>query len=503
MSSQLGRDLEKLSKDFDKYAAKNAARGAIVKLYSHYENEPVRFITEVLGCNDPGPWSKQVEIAYAVRDYADVTVRSSNSMGKDWLAARLALWWICTRADGLVLMTGPTARQVVTILMRENVRGAVRAAREPLPGLECLDYSARIDGVDRILAFTSSEANKLTGFHKGRILVIVTEAQGVEEFAFEGLSACATGEHDRTILVGNPMRKGGRFYRSCQPNSGWVAFKVTAHEHPNVVQGRTVIPGGPTRAWIAKTMRDELESVARARIDAEFPTESAEALCQMDWIEAATNRDPVKAGPLRLALDVGRTGDACVLVVVRGTRLEEIWQWHSADLMVTVGRVVEHLVRLQVERRPENLAVDFLGLVPTGAPPPGGGYVATIVVDVIGLGAGVSDRLRELGYDVEEFNSGHAAYDNDYLNKRAEHYFRVRNMLEEGKTSGGPWSDGELREELTTIEWQPTTGGKKKMELKKELRTRLGRSPDKADAVVMALGSAGFSPPKGGFTFTT
>ncbi len=53
-------------------------------------------------------------------------VRSANGCGKDWLAARLALWWVYAR-QGLVLLTGPTERQVVEIVMGEVAR--VRSVR--------------------------------------------------------------------------------------------------------------------------------------------------------------------------------------------------------------------------------------------------------------------------------------------------------------------------------------------------------------------------------------
>jgi hypothetical protein len=178
------------------------------------------------------------------------------------------------------------------------------------------------------------------------------------------------------------------------------------------------------------------------------------------------------------------------VAVALGDTLVALHQWHSNDLMVTCGRVVEILVALGVERDAEEAGLaNFLGMVPIGSPLPGEGREAAIRVDVIGLGAGLVDRLRELGYSIEAFNSGHAARDNDtFLNKRAEFYWHLRDRLEAGLLRGALFMDEELAEELTTMEWQPTSAGKKKMEPKKDLKVRLGRSPDKADAVAMAMG---------------
>ena len=51
------------------------------------------------------PWSAQEDIALQVREHAFVVVRACNGAGKDWLAARLALWWVYA-CGGLVLLTG-------------------------------------------------------------------------------------------------------------------------------------------------------------------------------------------------------------------------------------------------------------------------------------------------------------------------------------------------------------------------------------------------------------
>lgn len=70
--------------------------------FSAYAADPVGFIRDVLGGE---PWSAQEELAEAVRGEPLTVVRSCNSAGKDWIAARLALWWTYCRR-GLVLLTG-------------------------------------------------------------------------------------------------------------------------------------------------------------------------------------------------------------------------------------------------------------------------------------------------------------------------------------------------------------------------------------------------------------
>ena len=86
-------------------AEHRAARG--LQDFAKYRDDPVAFLRDVLHWQ---PWSRQEEIAGLVRDCPLVAVRSANGIGKDALAARLALWWVFARG-GLALLTGPSERQ--------------------------------------------------------------------------------------------------------------------------------------------------------------------------------------------------------------------------------------------------------------------------------------------------------------------------------------------------------------------------------------------------------
>ena len=116
----------------------------------------------------------------------------------------------------------------------------------------------------------------------------------------------------------------------------------------------------------------------------------------------------------------------------------------------------------------------------------------TVVCDVVGLGAGIVDRLREMGYRVRAFNGGSfTSQQAKFLNLRASSYWNLRCLLEEGKIAL-PRDPG-LFEELLAIRWFPTSEGKVQLERKVDMKRRLGKSPDKADAVSMAFGARGAS----------
>ncbi len=441
-------------------------RGRSLDEFAVYRDDPTGFIREVLHGE---PWSRQEEIAEAVRERPLVVVRSCNGAGKDWLAARLALWWAYAR-QGLALISGPTERQVREVVMGEVAR-AFRKAEE-LPG-ELYQMALRLGRDQRagILSFTSTEASKLTGFHAPRVLAILTEAQGVEPFAWEGLLACATGSEDRVLAVGNPLIPSGRFF-DVSRSEGWRAIRIPATDHPNLLEGQEVIPGGVTLEFAERMAAEygEESGVYRARVEGEFPDESEDALCARSWIDAAVERwesgemeSEADREPVVLSLDPARFGpDASVLVVMQGPMVREIVSWTKKGLNETTGRLLTKL--------------DEVGS-------------AIVVVDEPGLGGGVIDRLAEQGVDVVAYNGGRRAElvpnPERFRNRRAAAYWMLRQRLEDGDLALPP--DDRLADELTTIRWKVNSSGQIQLEPKDRVRERLGRSPDTADALAAAV----------------
>jgi len=228
------RTVEALGGDLGELIVRHDS-GADLSRFARYADDPVGFIREVLGGE---PWTKQEEIAGSAADHPLTVVRSANAVGKDWTAARLALWWFYA-CRGLALVTGPTERQVREVVMGEVTR-AFRSTAD-LPGELCTS-ALRLGDTETagILAFTSTEASRLTGFHAPRVPAVLTEAQGVEDFAWGGLLVCATCGEDRVLAVGNPLAPSGRFYGkslvrlalSADPGLGAPEPRGGGYRHP-------------------------------------------------------------------------------------------------------------------------------------------------------------------------------------------------------------------------------------------------------------------------------
>lgn len=438
--------------------------------FGRYRDDPVGFIRDVVG---EEPWEGQVRIAEAVRVHPLVTVRSCHAAGKDWLASRLATWW-CYAREGLVVLTGPTAAQVEEILMRGELRDAF--VRASLPGdLHVNALRPRGEGRAGILAKTATGVSALTGFHEARVLFVITEAQDPElAHAFDAAFAVATGEHDRILTLGNPTEQSGRFYRSHQPRSEWHAIKIAASDVPNVREGETVVPGLLTREGVDRFAAEygEDSPFYVSRVLAEFPAQSEAGLLRRDWLEAAADRheDGRRDGEELVAgLDVARYGaDRTVLCIREGARVTAFLTWGQKDTTETFERARDGLLEAGFR----------------SADRPHADAVGTVAVDCIGLGAGVADRLEEEGFRVVEYKASHAPRDGDkFANLRAESYWAIRDALEAGEIHL-PRSE-ELFTELLAVRWAPTPAGKVQIEAKKELRSRLNRSPDLADALAM------------------
>lgn len=236
-----------------------------------------------------------------------------------------------------------------------------------------------------------------------------------------------------------------------------------------------------------------------SRVHAEFPSEATDSLVTADWLHRATELH--ESGTLDyeaarshfvLGVDPARLGpDRMVVCVRRGPVVQEFCEWRSLDTMETASLVQAKCWRLLVDQRPDM---------------PGGG-VDAVYVDEIGLGGGVFDRLKETlpsvvwsEYKVDRmwpairrrsaravaFNAAKAAsVPERFANLRAQAYWRLRKLLEEGKLALPDVPA--LREELLATRVRFDAAGRTQIEAKETLKARLGRSPDYADALVISL----------------
>lgn len=190
--------------------------------------------------------------------------------------------------------------------------------------------------------------------------------------------------------------------------------------------------------------------------------EGADIIIKDIWIRHANNVHISYVGrPIKvISCDVARFGDdRTVAYYMEGTDIKDEMVFGQKDTMYTAGKL--HIWARDKEP-------DLIG------------------IDTIGLGAGVADRLREMGDNVLDINTSEKAEDEiKFKNLRAEMWWNVGRRFAE-KDIKLTWQDEELRRELSAVSYL-IHNGKIKIEPKDKIKERLGRSPDKADAYIMGL----------------
>jgi len=179
-----------------------------------------------------------------------------------------------------------------------------------------------------------------------------------------------------------------------------------------------------------------------------------------------------KTGTRILALDPARFGQdktAFTIIEKKGVNTwEQIFKEShiGKDLMWTVGRFIDL-------RREFNAHIG--------------------VVDSDGLGGGAVDRLRELSIEIIEFQGGQKSKQEEYYaNRRTEGYFKLKEMIDNGYLK--ILTDHLQIDELLTIRYKYTSKGQKLIVSKDEMRKEGIKSPDEADALMMAISATMRTP---------
>jgi hypothetical protein len=439
---------------------------ATATVLDRVRRDPVWFCRTVLGFE---PWSKQRAVLEAVRDHRRVAVRSAHGVGKTAIAARLVLWYLAAFPGSNVITTASTWTQVREQLWRE-LTVAYYASGGFFTGT-LTDTRLELGPDWFALGLSTDRPEAFAGYHAERLLVVIDEASGVDEAVWEAAESLLTTAGSRLFGIGNPLRPSGPFYRAFTSErelyrllsiSALDSPAVTGESVPGKVLARLVGPDwieGRRVAW------GEGSPLWQARVLGEFPTTADDTVVSIREVEAAQSRRLPAGEPVVVACDVARFGsDETVIAVRRGSRVRIARAYVGRDLMQTTGAIVDvgrELVRDGVTA-----------------------HAITYMVDDAGVGGGVTDRLRELGYPAVAFNAGgRAALADMYPNRRSEAWWTFAEQLPQIDLD----PDERLAADLVAPRYKLDSQGRRKVEAKAETKRRLGRSPDRGDAVLMAF----------------
>jgi phage terminase large subunit len=449
--------------------SKPAQQNPFVAFLERYEKQPVLFVREVLG-QEPEKW--QEEALQAIADgNRRISIRSGHGVGKSTFASWAAIWYGTTRYTCKVVVTAPTSSQLYDALFAE-LKGQMRKLPPHLQEL----WDIKVERVELKAAptevFISARTSRaeqpeaMQGVHADHVLLIADEASGIPEAVFEAAVGSMSGHNAVTLLLGNPTQSSGMFYDTHHRlKDEWWTKRVSAHDVPNRVSAAFI-------KEVASTY-GENSNAFRVRVLGEFPLADDDSIIPISLLEAARVRQ-VSTNPQAATvwgLDVARFGsDRTVLTKRQANSLLEPQQVkRNLDTMQVAGWIVNEWNETAPRLRP-----------------------VEIMVDSIGIGAGVADRLREMGLPAVDVNVSEApAFGEKYTNLRTELYFRGKDWLAKLNCSLEK-ADARLIDELAMVKYTFTSNGKIKAESKDEIkkRTRDRSSPDLADSFLLTFAGA-------------
>jgi hypothetical protein len=489
MLMRLVAKLERLDKQYSKQApAKSATKVDVYAAFQQtYWNDPASFVRDCVVWK-PGetPAPYQLEVISALPARRRVAAIGPHGLGKSTLSAWLILWYALTRdgRDWKIATTASAWRQLTEYLWPEVHKWARRLDWEKIgrPALvektELLDLSINLK-TGSAFAMASDKPASIEGAHADHLLYLFDESKAIADEIFDSAEgAFSTPGEIFVIAVSTPGDRVGRFFQihtDRQKYSEWWARHVTLEEC--VAAGRVSMEWaeGRRKVW------GEDSAEYQNRVLGKFAeSEQEDGVIPRRWVKLAQERwriymDQITAGrrPMPaftcLGVDVGgekQSGDRTVIAARHGYFINELVTVRGENTMQIAGRASQAL-RMT------------------------GGYA---VVDVVGIGAGVAARLRQLGHNVYSFSAGEGTDKPDstkelaFLNLRAYAWWRMREMLD--PTAGAFLClppDQELEDELCAPTYDRTKNDRIVIEDKDHLRIKLGRSPDKADAVIMAM----------------
>lgn len=256
------------------------------------------------------------------------------------------------------------------------------------------------------------------------------------------------------LAISNPRRNTGRFFDCFHKNAEYWA---TRYVDSRTVEG--VDKGVYDR--IAQQYGED-HDVTRIEVKGEFPRTGSNQFIGREVVTKAVERevsdDP--GAPLLMAVDVARFGDdESVIRMRRGRdgRTYPRYGYRGLDTMALANQVAS----LIDKHNPDGVFVD------------GGG-----------VGGGVVDRLKQMGYRVIEVQSGERASDPEkYLNKRVEMWGEMREWLVYGCIDNHQG----LIDDLTGPEYSLHLKGQLKLESKDAMKKRGLSSPDDGDALALTF----------------
>ena len=439
----------------------------------------------------------------SVRDNDETIVPAGNALGKDFIAALIAIWFMCSRRPARVVTTSVDGSQLQSVLWGE-IRRFLQTSVVPLP-LKVNHLHIRqiiggqVDPRSELVGRVVRHGESLLGRHiektdeRPRTLAIFDECSAIENSTWESADTWA----HRKLAIGNcyPCEnffkigvQSGDVLAPCGTYYYTKVLQIKAEDSPNVKHDSIVIPGLVDRQLYEKrrqTWDPERQAIG---LDATFWEGASVKLYSVELL--LTPEPTARYGKKTMGVDPAEGGDNTSLCAVDPLGILELRSERTPDTNDIPHMVKDFWTRHKI--RPEDTYFDRGG---------GGKQHADRLraegypVKTVGFGETASDprilsRGKTVGERLEERETRYV-----YKNRRAELYGSVREMLEAGfwipEEDRGP-QYRELRRQMSKIPRKldpegrliipPKDGDSNTLTLKQ----LIGHSPDELESLALA-----------------
>lgn len=474
--------------------------------YLIYEEDPVGFIEKGIG---ESLWTKQKEIVNSVRDNKRTAVPACHAPGKSHIAARIIAWWIAIHPVGTaqVVTTATTFRQVKNILW-PHIRKLVKKTNL---GGEVSQVEWKIDGELVAFGFSPADTDEtaVQGIHAPHLLVVVDEAGGLSQTLGVALESLMTGGHTRLLLLGNPPtdNEDSWFERACNSDL-YNVIPIGAYDTPNFTGESAGIcrtcPASVAEHSVGTHLVDETwvrdvinefgddSAFVEARVHARFPRMSTNRTIPFGWLESCTENDnPLVDNKIKLGVDVAADGgDEFVIAWADGyvgTVRHRSSGSANANPVDVAGVVLQQIKEAEQIHRERQIKEPVI-----------------VKIDSIGVGWGVTGILKRWRDEqmhsavIVAVNVAERAKDSGkFHNQRSEMWWNFRTLVQPITTDQGVTQnirlevDTKALAQLSGPTYKSDSSGRIVIESKKDMKRRGMKSPDRAEALLLAF----YNPP--------
>lgn len=315
-------------------------------------------------------WSKQIEVCMSIVEHKNTMVAAGHGVGKSFLTAVLACWWIDTHKeeDATVLSTAPSTSQVRNIIWRtiqkmhrlsaeryQQYKDAKKAGRSTaglpdhaLPGYVTASATWKSsNGVPIGFGRTpprGREGDTFQGIH-GNVFAIADEAVGVSEEMIDTLANNTSNMSDRRLLIANPTNPRsymGVVWHDPIKSQAWNRITISVLDSPKFTDEVNHLPEDALRDLVDQTYVDdkkleygEESANYQARVEGKWALESGMILFPEEVIERGlqTMVIPDEGDPVHFGFDVARSekGDYSYVFSAEEGWVYDCWEWAMTE----------------------------------------------------------------------------------------------------------------------------------------------------------------------------